>query len=361
LYDGGSLFAGRDETKNVNSRNASPGRIKVLSTSERMMTVSAPRTLVSIVVPVYHNASSLADLLSQFQALSKRNPECEFEFVFVDDGSRDQSFDVLCRLGKDEPRIRVIKLSRNFGSNAALVAGLGHSRGDVVACISADLQDPPELIDDMLVAWRGGSKVVLAARNGRDDSFLSQILANTFYALFRRFAVRTMPKNGFDFFLIDRQLVNLINDIRESNVYLMGLILWLGFDPEVVHYRRRARDAKYGTSMWTLVKKIKYFIDGFVAFSYVPIRTCSAMGIALSLLGLVYAMRIVVGGIFFDVRVEGWTSLMIVLLVVSGVQMVTIGVIGEYLWRNLEETRRRPRYIVERIVEANGVISDETQ
>lgn len=320
------------------------------NTQRNAMPSTVPKALVSIVVPVYHNASSLADLLTQFQNLANRNPDETFEFVFVEDGSHDSSFEVLCGLASNESRMRVVKLSRNFGSNAALVAGLGHAKGDVVACIAADLQDPPELIDEMLAAWRHGSKVVLAARSSRDDSWLTQILADTFYALFRRLAVKSMPKHGFDFFLIDRQLVDLINQIQESNVYLMGLILWLGFDPKVVYYHRRARELKYGTSMWTLVKKIKYFIDGFVAFSYVPVRACSTIGIAFSVLGLAYAMAIVIARICFGVRVEGWSSLMVILLLVSGVQMLMVGVIGEYLWRNLEETRRRPRYIVERII-----------
>lgn len=316
----------------------------------------SPRRTVSIVVPVYHNATSLPDLLTQFQSLASRNPLEDFEFVFVDDGSRDASYEVLCDLGRREPRMRVIKLSRNFGSNAALAAGLGHAKGDAVACIAADLQDPPELIDEMLVAWRRGSKIVLAARKGRDDSFVTSLLANTFYALFRRFAIKTMPKEGFDFFLLDGQAVKLINSIQESNVYLMGLILWLGFDPEVVYYRRRDRDAKYGTSMWTLFKKIKYFIDGFVAFSYTPVRACSLLGILVSFFGLLYAIGIVIGRLLFQFRVEGWSSLMVVILIVSGVQMMMIGVLGEYLWRNLEETRRRPRYIVEKIVEGGDSV-----
>ncbi len=315
-----------------------------------------PRRTVSIVVPVYHNATSLPDLLTQFQSLASRNPLEDFEFVFVDDGSRDASYEVLCALGRREPRMRVIKLSRNFGSNAAFAAGLGHAKGDAVACIAADLQDPPELIDEMLVAWRRGSKIVLAARNGRDDSLLTSLLANTFYALFRRFAIKTMPKEGFDFFLLDGQAVKLINSIQESNVYLMGLILWLGFEPEVVYYRRRDRDAKYGTSMWTLFKKIKYFIDGFVAFSYTPVRACSLLGILVSFFGLLYAIGIVIGKLIFQFRVEGWSSLMVVILIVSGVQMMMIGVLGEYLWRNLEETRRRPRYIVEKIVEGGDTL-----
>ena len=321
-----------------------------------MTTESTKRRIVSIVVPVFHNATSLPDLLVQFQSLSSRNPDEDFEFIFVDDGSRDDSYEVLCELGRRERRMRVIKLSRNFGSNAALVAGLRHAKGDAVACIAADLQDPPELIDEMLVAWRHGSKVVLAARNGRDDSMMTRMLANTFYALFRRFAIKTMPKQGFDFFLLDIQAVGLINSIQESNVYLMGLILWIGFEPEVVYYRRRNREVRYGTSMWTLFKKIKYFIDGFVAFSYTPVRACSLLGILVSMFGLLYAIAIILGRMFLEIRVEGWSSLMVVILIVSGVQMMMIGVLGEYLWRNLEETRRRPRYIVEKIVEGGETV-----
>jgi len=180
---------------------------------------------VSIVVPVYHNAASLPDLLAKFQELARRNATDCFEFVFVDDGSRDTSFAVLQELARGESRIRVCKLSRNFGSNAALLAGIDQARGDVVAAIAADLQDPPELIDDMLVHWRRGRKVVLAARTSRDDPGLTSLLADIFYTLFRRLAIASMPKRGFDFFLIDRQVCDLIKTIQENNAYLMGLIL----------------------------------------------------------------------------------------------------------------------------------------
>jgi dolichol-phosphate mannosyltransferase len=318
------------------------------------LNIHARTKTVSIVVPVFHNAKSLPDLLAAFQNLAARNAANAFEFIFVDDGSRDESYAVLARLAGEDARVRVIKLSRNFGSNAALLAGLGQARGDVVTCIAADLQDPPELIHDMLALWRQGRKVVLAAREERDDSPLTNLLADTFYALFRRYAVKSMPKRGFDFFLIDRQVCDLINGIQESNAYLMGLILWLGFDPAVVHYRRRARQDRYGTSMWTLAKKMKYFIDSFVAFSYVPVRACSLLGMSLSLLGVLYAAGVIAMRWFFDVEAEGWASLMVVILVVSGVQLLMTGVLGEYIWRNLDETRRRPRFIVEHIIESSG-------
>jgi glycosyltransferase involved in cell wall biosynthesis len=313
--------------------------------------------LVSIVVPVYHNAASLPDLLAAFQALADRNRTDPFEFVFVDDGSKDNSFAVLHELAYSEPRLRVVKLSRNFGSNAAILAGLDQAKGDVVAAIAADLQDPPELIDAMLDHWRQGRKVVLAAREGRDDPFLTSLLANTFYKLFRRYALPSMPRHGFDFFLIDRQVCDLIKNIKESNAYIMGLILWLGFDPIVVPYHRRAREKKYGRSMWTLARKLKYFADSFVAFSYVPIRAATLTGLTLSLLGVGYAAWVIFARLFLDLKAEGWASLMVVILVVSGVQMLMMGILGEYLWRNLEETRRRPRFVIERVVE--GTVAGE--
>ena len=306
---------------------------------------------VSIVVPVYHNAASLPDLLARFQALARGHADDRFEFVFVDDGSCDPSFAVLENLAGREPRMRLIKLSRNFGSNAALLAGLDQARGEVVAAIAADLQDPPELIGDMLDHWRRGRKVVLAARSSRDDPFLTALLARGFYALFRRFAIATMPPGGFDFFLIDRQVCDLIKGIGESNAYLMGLILWLGFNPMVLPYHRQARERKYGTSMWTLARKLKYFIDSFVAFSSMPVRAASLLGIGLSVCGLGYALWVVLMGFCYSIPVPGWSSLMVIVLVVSGAQLMMTGVLGEYLWRNLEETRRRPRFIIDRVVE----------
>jgi polyisoprenyl-phosphate glycosyltransferase len=311
-------------------------------------------SVLSIVVPVYHNAASLPDLLARLAALAARHPGDTFEFVCVDDGSKDDSFAVLARLRKDEPRLRVVKLSRNFGSNAALLAGLSHAQGDAVATISADLQDPPETLDAMLAHWRDGKKVVLAARDGRDDPALDVLLANVFYRLFRRFAIPTMPKQGFDFFVIDRTVRDLLLQIQESNAYLMGLVLWLGFDPAVVTFHRQERAKRYGTSMWTLGRKLKYFIDSFVAFSYGPIRAASLLGILVSVAGLGYALFIVVAHFAFDLKVQGWASLMVVLLIVSGAQLLVMGIIGEYLWRNLDETRRRPRYVVETVLRGDG-------
>jgi dolichol-phosphate mannosyltransferase len=307
--------------------------------------------LISIVVPVYNNAASLPSLLERLRALAADRPEHEFEFVFVDDGSQDESCGVIEAMVATEPRLSLVRLSRNFGSSAALLAGLEQAAGDAVAAIAADLQDPPELIGEMLARWQQGRKVVLAARQTRDDPWLTSLLADTFYTLFRRLAVRSMPKRGFDFFLIDRQVRDLLVGIQENNAYLMGLILWAGFSPDVLYYHRRQREKRFGRSMWTFARKLKYFVDAFVGFSYVPLRVASAVGLLSCVLGFVYAVVIVLRRLYAGADIQGWASLMVVLLVVSGVQMLMIGVVGEYLCRNLEETRRRPRFVRDCVIE----------
>jgi glycosyltransferase involved in cell wall biosynthesis len=309
---------------------------------------------ISIVVPVYNNAPSLPDLVARFQELASKDEQDQFEFVFVDDGSFDDSFSVLVSLAQCENRIRIVKLSRNFGSNAALLAGLSQVRSEAVAAIAADLQDPPELILDLIQHWREGHKIVLAARQTRDDGLLNNLLSDTFYVVFRLFAIKTMPKRGFDFFLLDRQVCNLINNIQENNVYLMGLIVWLGFTPKVINYHRRKREKRYGRSMWTFARKIKYFIDSFVAFTYFPVRATSIIGLTFSVVGLLYAVVVVFLRLFKYVPIEGWASLMVVVLIVSGVQMMMMGILGEYLWRNLDETRKRPRFIIDRVIEPDS-------
>jgi dolichol-phosphate mannosyltransferase len=307
-------------------------------------------SLVSVVSPVYHNASSLPALLLEFKAVADRNPDDDFEFIFVEDGSRDNSLDVLVELADQDPRVRVIKLSRNFGSNAAVLAGLSHARGDAVTVIAADLQDPPALLHDMLSHWRAGHKVVLAVRTGRGDPLVTRWFASAFYALFRKFALPSMPRRGFDFFLMDCQVCELINGIQESNASIVGLVLWLGFDPVMIGYERRAREARYGRSMWTFTRKIKFFADSFVAFSYSPLRLASGLGITLSIVGLLYAVVVLIGRLLTKTEPSGYASLMVVVLVASGTQLFMIGILGEYIWRNLEETRRRPRFIVDQVI-----------
>ncbi|MBM3129310.1 MAG: glycosyltransferase [Chloroflexi bacterium] len=299
--------------------------------------------MVSVVVPVYNNAPSLA-LLHRRLADVLRTVASEYELLFVDDGSADDSFAVLQSLAAQDARVKALRFVRNFGSNTAILAGLTHARGDCVVVVSADLQDPPELIPEMIRRWQQGVKVVLAARAARRDPFLTRLFADAFNWLFRRLVFPNFPRQGFDFFLADRQVVRVLAQSAERNTYLMGLLLWSGFKFETVVYAREERP--FGKSQWNLGKKIKYFIDAFVGFSYFPLRLASLGGISFAILGFLYALFVLALRAAQGFPVEGWASLMIVLLIVSGIQMTMLGILGEYLWRTLDETRRRPLFLI---------------
>lgn len=308
--------------------------------------------LVSVVVPVYQNAGSLRDLFARLDSAAAARPGETFEFVFVDDASTDGSRDILRQMARSDARVRVVLLSRNFGSWSAILAGLAEARGAAAVMIAADLQDPPELIPEMVDRWRAGRKVVLAARRSRADPLLTRVFADLFYRAFRRVALPAMPRHGFDFFLLDRQVVGELLAAGESNTNLPALIVWLGHDPVVLPYDRQAREGRYGPSAWSLARRVTYFVDSFVAFSSLPLRAASTVGVVMAALGAAYAVVLAYLRVARGAPVDGWTSLMVALLVVSGVQMVMIGVLGEYLWRTLEESRRRPRFVVDEVISA---------
>lgn len=300
---------------------------------------------ISVVVPVYFNSHTLPALLEKLRHVADQVPASVFEFVFVDDGSRDHSFEVLAAASESDSRVRAIRLSRNFGSNIAILAGLAHASGDAVVVISADLQDPPEMIADMVTAWREGVDVVLAARRSREDPWLSRTLANTFNILFRKLAFADFPPGGFDFMLVSRRVAHILVRMSEKNSYIFGQVMWVGFQRRVLYYDRAERAG--GRSRWTLTRKIKYFIDAFAAFSYLPIRLAAVLGFLLAFAGVGYAT--VLGGLILsDIAFDtGHAAIVITVLIGSGVQLAIVGMIGEYLWRVLEEARNRPLYIVD--------------
>jgi dolichol-phosphate mannosyltransferase len=305
-------------------------------------------SLISIVVPVYWNAATLRDLKQALENVAAQLPGDTFEFVFTDDGSGDHSFAVLTGLAEQDSRVKVIKLSRNFGSNPAILAGLTHCSGDCAVVISADLQDPPELIPEMIAHWKNGQEVVLAARRTRDDPIPSRWFAQLFNRLFKRFVFPDFPEKGFDFMLVDRCVIDLLIRLSEKNSYIFGQVMWVGFNRTVVYYDRRARER--GQSRWTITKKIKYFIDAFSAFSYLPLRLATAAGFIMGFLGFLYTLVVIGLNLFNSVPIQGWSSLIVVVLVASGTQLILIGILGEYLWRVLDETRKRPPFIVHKLV-----------
>ena len=301
-------------------------------------------TLVSVVVPVYFNAASLRSLVFRLRNVATCIPEVDFEFVFVDEGSGDESFSILKEEILADGRIKAVRLSRNFGNNAAVLAGLTYASGHCLVTMSADLQDPPELIPDMIARWQQGFEIVVAARQGRQDPFPTKAFSFIFNRLFKKLVFPEFPAGGFDFVLMDHRVAKLLVEISEKNSYLSGQLMWLGFKTEVLHFDRLRREG--GKSRWTLGKKIKYFIDAFTAFSYLPIRLTSLFGILLAVLGFGYAALIIWRRLTYAIQVPGFASLIVVVLVLCGTQLFVAGMLGEYLWRVLEETRRRPPFVV---------------
>jgi dolichol-phosphate mannosyltransferase len=271
-------------------------------------------------------------------------PALDFEYVMVDDGSTDHSFAILQAEAAADPRVRALRLSRNFGSNIAILAGLSYARGDCCVVIAADLQDPPELIPELVQHWQNGTDIVLAARESRDDPFISRLFASAFNRLFRRFVFRDFPKDGFDFMLISQRVARQIVAMNERNSYIFGQIMWVGYTREVVYYHRAEREV--GKSTWTTAKKVKYFIDAFTAFSYLPVRAATLLGFLLGLGGFVWAFIVILARLLGMIQESGFAAVMVALLVLSGTQLVVSGLIGEYLWRVLEESRNRPTFLV---------------
>jgi glycosyltransferase involved in cell wall biosynthesis len=312
---------------------------------------------LSIVVPVYFNASTLQELHAELSRAIDQAGSAEAEMIFVDDGSGDNSFDVLCSLARVDSRCRIVKLSRNHGSWIAALAGLHSSSGDCAILISADLQDPPCLIPKMYGYWLEGFPVVLAVRDSREDPVSTKVFAAIFHGLMRRFAVGDYPTGGCDLALIDRRIIDALIKMQEKNSHLIAQVLWTGYSRKLVYYRRQKR--RVGKSRWTFFRKLKLFIDSFTAFSYFPLRLMSSTGIFIAALGFLYALVILSRKLFYGVTVEGWTSLMVVILVVSGAFLIGIGVIGEYLWRVLEEVRKRPAFFVEKTIGCDQTSSTE--
>jgi len=301
---------------------------------------------ISIVIPCYYNEGNIPVTFPVLLDNEKNFPEgTTFEYVFVDDGSGDKTFEALQKIQAQHPaKVKVIKLSRNFGADSASFAGFCNATGDCCVLLSADLQDPPELIPQLFSHWQKGYKLVLAQKANREDTFMTKLLSNTYHYLVTQ-VLKNSPKGGFDLWLFDRTLREEIVRMNEKNFHLPTLFMWLGFEYVSIPYTRRKREI--GTSRWTLGKKVKTFIDSFVAFTYLPLRMISIVGVLLGFLSIFYAISIMINRFISGVEVAGWSSLMIVLLFTSSFIMISLGIIGEYLFRTLEAARNRPNFVVD--------------
>ncbi|MDY0012668.1 MAG: glycosyltransferase family 2 protein [Rhodocyclaceae bacterium] len=300
---------------------------------------------LSVVVPLYNESLGVALLHQRLSAVLAELPLAGREIVFVDDGSRDATFDAVAALAAADPSIRAIRFARNFGKEAAMAAGLREATGQVVVLMDGDLQHPPELIPDLLEAWRKGARMVTAVRRSRDtDPWLRRQLSRGFYRLFARISEVALEEGGGDFRLFDRAVVDAINSLPERTRFMKGITSWVGFRRATVDFEPEERAA--GASAWSMLRLLSYAVDGFSAFSTLPLRVWSVIGVVLALLSGAYGGFLVIRTLIYGIDVPGYASTMVAVLFLSGVQLVSLGVLGEYIGRIFTEVKGRPLYLV---------------
>lgn len=305
----------------------------------------------SIVVPVFQNEANLPDTIPKLLSLSTHLPGYALELVFVDDGSQDRSLQILTRYATDHPgTVTVVKLARNFGQTPAVQAGLRYATGDCVGIISADLQEPWELFLDMVKEWERGAKFVMGERHERKEPGRHQLLSGIYWNLIRRFAFADFPSMGYDFCLLDRQVVEDINRINEKNSSIFVLIYWLGYRPVRLPITRKLREK--GVSQWRLWSKISFTVDTLIGFTYLPARAITVMGITTAALCMLYL--VVALGVWFWLQAAppGWMTVVGLLALLGAMILFSLGIVSEYLLRILDEARKRPPYVVEHVIGA---------
>ena len=263
----------------------------------------------------------------------------------VDDGSGDDSYQEMKKIREKDRRVKIYRLSRNFGSHSAIMCGISKASGDCVVVKSADMQEPTEIIVDMLKKWHNGANVVLAVREERKEERLKVAFANIYYRFVKRFILSSMPINGFDVYLLDRKVVDILKNLDERNSVLTGMILWMGFNTEYVYYTRLARI--HGKSRWTFKKKVRMFENSIYGFSDFPIRLVTSVGVMSFCIAIIWGIIVLLLKLKGGINVTGWTTMFILNLLSFGIMMSTMGILGQYIWRVYEDTRKRPSFIVE--------------
>lgn len=306
---------------------------------------SGNRCFVSIVVPCFNEEEVIRTTLERLAALCDGQPDCDFEIVCVDDGSRDRTLAILREAAAREPRLKVISFARNFGHQIAVTAGIDASIGDAVVLIDADLQDPPEVVPQMIAKWREGYDVVYGTRLSRPgESAFKLVTARGFYRVLNGLSEVPIPLDTGDFRLMSRPVVDALKQMPERHRFVRGMVSWVGFNQVALPYERAERFA--GSSKYPLRKMLRFATDGILSFSTKPLQLAIGMGLlaaGLAILGIFYALAL---RIFTSTWVEGWTALMIAVLFLGGVQLLSLGIIGEYVGRIYDETKKRPLYLV---------------
>jgi dolichol-phosphate mannosyltransferase len=308
-----------------------------------LMPSALPRRLelLSVVAPIYNEEQTLPEFYSR---VSRALEDLPFELVLVDDGSTDGSAEILARLASEDPRVRVLSLSRNFGHQNALTAGLDYASGSAVVMLDADLQDPPELILTMLDEWRKGSDVVYAVRQHREgESWFKLTTANWFYKLFGKLTQVGLENNSGDFRLLDRRPLDSLRTMRERSRFLRGMTVWVGYRQASVPYQRDRRYA--GTTKYTLPKMLRFSVDAILSFSHRPLQLATLLGFGISTLAFL-AIPVVIILRLLHSYLPGFGTVTIVILLLGGIQLIAIGIIGEYVGRIYDEVKGRPLYVV---------------
>ena len=300
---------------------------------------------LSIIIPIYYNENNLKVLYEDIKKKLIDIIDYEYEILMIDDGSKDNSYKVMKELSDIDSNIKIFKLSRNFGSHSAILCGLENSTGDCAVIKAADLQEPTEIIIDMVKEWKKGNNVVLAIRKDREEKKSVTFFANLYYWLVRKTALKNMPENGFDIYLIDRKVIKVLSLLDVNNSALTGQILWSGFKTGYVEYTRKTREI--GNSKWTLQKKIKLVSDTLFSFSTLPITVVEIIGTISFVGAIIWALTVLIFKLLGKIDVTGWTTLFIFSLFSFGIIMLTLGILGEYLWRTFDSSRKRPTYIIE--------------
>jgi dolichol-phosphate mannosyltransferase len=299
--------------------------------------------LHSIVVPMYNEEAVAEEFLKRATAAFSAFPS--YEIIIVDDGSRDRTFEIVSALALNDPHLKVVRFARNFGHQTATTAGIDLAAGDTVSVIDADLQDPPELIAQMVELWRGGADIVFAVRESRaGESAFKKATASAYYRTLRSIAKVDIPVDTADFRLMSRKAVEGLKSMRERSRYMRGLVGWMGLERATITYNRDARYA--GETKYPLRKMAKLALDGIISFSTIPLHLATILGIGAAGLGFVFAVWVVAVKMTGGYVVPGWASIMVSVLFIGGVQLITLGVVGEYIGRIYDEVRERPLYLI---------------
>jgi len=303
--------------------------------------------LISIIIPCFNEVENIEEL-SQRLYVVLNNLKYEYELIFIDDGSTDNTIEKLISLSEKNKRIRIIELSRNFGHQAAICAGIDHAYGKAIIMMDADLQHPPEIIPELVKKWEEGFEVVYTIRNGQENiSFLKKCTAKIFYRIINRLSNVSIPENSADFRLIDENVAKYFKKLGEREKFIRGLVSWLGFKQYAIRYNASQRFA--GKAKYNIWKMIKFAYIGITSFSAVPLRIATVMGFLFSLLAFIYAGYVIYVWLFLKITVPGWTSVILAVLFIGGIQLLCVGILGEYIGRIFDESKKRPSYVIRRI------------